>query len=407
MTRELYTIGAEFRNGGKVILTAENTDNEGIDPTVVFASASFMNDVGSDMIAPVWPTFLQRQLGLNLFQIGIVDGMAIAVTSLSKLASGYASDRLRKRKPFITSGYLISMLSRLAFIFSVSFWQILVLKAFDRLGKMRGPPRDAIVAAHAREKRRGRAFGFLRAADSAGALVGATLSFVLFLYLGYFWTFILAAIPGTIAVLLVVLLIREEAGREVFRGVSFRGLSRDLKLFLLASIILALGTYSYSFLILYAADFGYVEVQLPLLYILFTGVYALSAYPFGRASDSVGRRPVLIAAFILLALTSFWANLTTDWLTVLPLMIFFGLANGALDPVQTSYVADLVEEERRASVIGAFQMAVGIAALPAGMLLGWVWDNMGHLASFHVSLVLCVVATVILMVVRPRTEKSQ
>ncbi|MCF2137850.1 MAG: MFS transporter [Candidatus Thorarchaeota archaeon] len=372
---------------------------------MVFGTASFLNDMGSDMIAPIWPTFLSHRLGLNLFQIGIIDGMAITITSLTKLASGYASDKTGKRKSFITSGYLLSLIGRFMFIFSATFWQILFYKALDRIGKMRGPPRDAIVAAHAEEKNRGRAFGVLRAMDSAGAVVGATLSFFLFMYLGYFWTFILAAIPAGLSVLIIVLFIKEHHGKNVFKGVSFRGLNRDLKMFLVASIMLALGTYSYSFLILFSADFGYTDVQLPLFYILFTAVYAASAYPFGRASDRVGRRPILLAAFVLLGITSLWTHLVTDWFTAIPLMIFFGLTNGALDPVQTSFVSDLVEEERRASIIGAFQMSIGLSALPGGMLLGWAWDNIGKLAAFDLSLLLCVFATILLLLVRPRTIK--
>ncbi|RLI47296.1 MAG: MFS transporter [Candidatus Thorarchaeota archaeon] len=384
---------------------APMTDKEP-DPALVFGAASFLNDAGSDMIAPIWPTFLKNQLGLNLTQIGIVDGMALAVTALSKLAAGYASDRLRKRKPFIVSGYLVSMLARLTFIFSTTFWQILFLKAMDRLGKMRGPPRDAIVAAHSGEARRGKAFGILRAMDSAGAVVGATISFVLFMYLGYFWTFILAAIPGSMSVILVALLVRERPGKSVFKGLSFRGLNRDLKIFLVASVTLALATYSYSFLILFCADFGYTEVQLPLLYILYAAVYAVSAYPFGSASDRFGRKTILVVAFVLLALTSLWAHLVVDWLTAIPLMVFFGLSAGALDPVQTSFVSDLVEDERRASIIGAFQMILGITALPAGALLGWTWDNLGHLATFQVSLVLAVVATVMLFAIGPRSTAA-
>ncbi len=361
-----------------------------------------MNDMGSDMIAPIWPTFLKNYLGLNLFQIGIIDGMAITITSLTKVAAGYASDRTGKRKGFITSGYLLSLIGRFMFIFSATFWQILFYKALDRLGKMRGPPRDALVAKHSEEKKRGRSFGVLRAMDSAGAVVGASISFVLFYYLGYFWTFILAAVPAAISVLIIVFMIKEERGKDVFKGISFRGLNRDLKIFLAASIILALGTYSYSFLILFSADFGYSDVQLPLLYILFTAVYAASAYPFGRASDRVGRRGILLTAFIIFGITSLWTHLVVDWLTAIPLMVFFGLFNGALDPVQTSFVSDLVEEERRASIIGAFQMAIGLSALPAGMILGWAWDNINHLASFNISLVLCLIAIVLLLFVRPR-----
>ncbi len=383
-------------------------NKEGWDPTLVFGTASFLNDTGSDMIAPIWPTFLSDRLHLNLLQIGIVDGMALTVTSLAKLVAGYLSDRLRKRKSFITSGYLMSVAARIGFVLSVGFFHILFWKTMDRLGKMRGPPRDAIVAAHAEQTRRGRAFGVLRAMDTGGALLGALITYLLFVWLGYTGIILLAAVPGACAVVVVAALVKEEAGREVFKGVSFRGLSRDLKILLAASVVFALGTFTYSFVLLFGRQFGISDPNVPLLYILFTGVYAASAYPFGRASDTVGRRPVLTTAFVLLMLTALWAHFIVDWVGVCIMLVLFGLFNGALDPVQTSFVADLVEEERRASVIGAFQMAVGFAALPAGTIMGWLWMSVAPLVAFQFSFVMCVIATVLLMAVgvRPPAQST-
>ena len=144
-------------------------------PAHVFGAASFLNDTGSDMIAPIWPTFLTTQLGLTQGQVQMVDGLALMITSLSKLGAGYASDRSGKRKFFITLGYSLSMLARIGFVlatYAYQFFQIVAWKSMDRLGKMRGPPRDAIVAGHVTEKERGRAFGILRALDTAGAVLG-------------------------------------------------------------------------------------------------------------------------------------------------------------------------------------------------------------------------------------------
>ena len=125
----------------------ENMDNQDErDPTLVFGTASFLNDTSSDMIASIWPTFLRLHLGLSFFQIGIVDGLALTLTSLSILGAGYTSDRTGKRKSFITIGYFMSMISKIGFLISTGFYHIIFWKSTDRLGKMRGPPRDAIVA---------------------------------------------------------------------------------------------------------------------------------------------------------------------------------------------------------------------------------------------------------------------
>ncbi|NHJ14681.1 MAG: MFS transporter, partial [Candidatus Thorarchaeota archaeon] len=362
----------------------EELDTSKDDPTLVFGTASLLNDVSSDLIAPIWPTFLTTQLLLSPFQVLVVDGMALTVTSLSKLGAGYASDKLRKRKPFITAGYVLSMFSRVGFLIAYGFYQILFWKSMDRLGKIRGPPRDAMLATSVAENRRGRAFGVLRAMDSAGAVIGAVLTYYLFVFLNYTGIILLSVIPAIGSVILIAALIRDEPGKNVFKGVSFRGLDRNLKIFLVASVLFV------------SSGFGYAETQLPLLYILFTVVYTLSAYPFGRASDSVGRKPILVIAFLLLAFTSGWAFFVSDWLTVLPLFVFFGLLNGALDPVQTSLIADLVEEERRSSIIGAFQTAIGISALPAGIIIGFLWEGFGALIAFQYSLALGLMALAIL-----------
>ncbi len=376
-------------------------------PAHVFGAASFLNDTGSDMIAPIWPTFLTSQLGLTQGQVQMVDGLALMVTSLSKLGAGYASDRSGRRKSFITVGYSLSMIARIGFVlatYAYQFIQIVIWKSMDRLGKMRGPPRDAIVAGHVTEKERGRAFGILRALDTAGAVLGTIITFFLFQYLGYTGIILLAAVPTAGSVIVVIIFVKEKRGKDIFKGVNFRGLDRNLKIFLTASVIFALATFSYSLLILFSANYGYTVPQQTLLYLLFTAVYASSAYPFGRVSDRYGRKPILATSFAFLIITAAWVFLVIGPLMIIPMFVFFGLMNGALDPVQTSLVADLVEEERRASIIGAFQMAVGISAFPAGLVIGYLWDLYTPVAAFSYSIILTFVALLLLSLVKAKEE---
>ena len=377
-------------------------DRQSTDVVMVFGAASFMNDMGSDLIAPIWPTFLTNRVGLDIFQVGVVDGLALTVTALSKLGAGYVSDRSRKRKIFINVGYLLSVIGRIGFLFSYAFYQIATWKSLDRLGKMRGPPRDAIVAEETTKEKRGRAFGVLRALDTSGAVVGAFISYLLFSFLGYEGIILLAVFPGIGSVILISVFIKEKKGKDVFKGVTFRGLNHNLKLFLLASTLLALATYSYSFLIIFSEGFGFGEETVPILYLFFTIVHAVSTYPFGRLSDSVGRKSVLLLGFGFLLLTSLMTNFVTNWLTVFLLFLFFGLMNGVLEPVQTSFISDLVEKERRASILGAFQLVVGLSALPAGAIMGYLWENVNTLAAFQYSIVICALAMIVLSMIKVR-----
>ncbi len=377
-------------------------------PAHVFGAASFLNDTGSDMISPIWPTFLTTQLGLTQGQVQLVDGLALTITALSKLGAGYVSDRTGKRKTLITLGYSLSMLARIGFVFATyayQFFQIIVWKSLDRFGKIRGPPRDAIVAGHVTEKERGRAFGTLKALDTAGAVLGTIITFFLFQYLGYTGIILLAAVPTIGSVIVVSVLVKEKRGRDIFKGINFQGLDQNLKIFLLASVVFALATFSYSLLILFSANYGYTVPQQTLLYLLFTAVYAASAYPFGRLSDKYGRKPILAIAFVFLIITAAWVFLILDPLMIIPMFMFFGLMHGALDPVQTSFVADLIEEERRASIIGAFQMAVGISAFPAGLIIGFLWDfYTTPVFAFTYSIILTLIALVLLSLVKTRKE---
>jgi MFS family permease len=379
----------------------EALNEPAVQQTAIFGAASLFNDASSDMIAPIWPLFLQSYLGLTYLMIGFIDGLALAVTSLSMVAAGYFSDRWGKRKPFITAGYFLSMVSRIGFALSTGFGSISFAKAMDRVGKIRGPPRDAMVAGENKETKRGRAFGILRAMDSTGAVAGASITFVLFWVfgVGYIPIILLAAIPAALAVIVVAAFIKERRGKNVFKGVSFSGFNRNLKIFFVASTLFALATFSYSFLVLFARDY-YPDYQVLLLYIAFVLTDAVSTYPFGRASDRFGRKPILILGFTFLALTSTWAHLATSWLTVIPLFVLFGLSAGALTPVQVTLVADLVEPERAASVLGAFQMVIGVAALPADVIIGYLWQTFSPLVAFDFSMIFAFAAILLMLLIK-------
>jgi len=365
-------------------------------------AASFLNDLGADMIYPIWPLFVTTVLGANMAVLGLIDGLGDAIVSLSQAASGYLSDRLGRRKVFIWLGYACGSLSRAGYAISASWSLLLPFRALDRAGKIRSAPRDAIIADESTPRNRGHNFGWLRAMDNLGALCGVLVCLALLGPLGYRGLLWLAALPSLASVALILLLLREHRPTQarIFKGLSLRALGRDLRLLTILSACFALGAFSYSFLLILAHRSGFRAGTVPVLYLLFTAVAALTSLPFGRLSDRVGRRAVLHLGYIFWGLTCLALILTRHTAGIVAAFVLYGLHRGALDPVQRALVAELAPPGLRASSLGGFQMVVGLCALPASLLAGVLWERAGVLAPLSVSLALTALAALLLLFVR-------
>ncbi len=367
-----------------------------------FALASFLNDMGSDIIYPIWPLFVTQILKANMAALGFLDGLGEALVSLSQAASGYVSDRIRRRKVFIWTGYLFGALSRFGYAAS-SVWQNLIpFRILDRAGKIRSAPRDALVADLSTDENRGRHFGLLRAMDNLGATVGILICIALFNVLGYRLLFALAAIPSLLGSALILLVIREkrESGRRIFKGLSLREINRNLALYILLSGVFALGAFSYSFLLLFAKASGFKAGFVPVLYLVFSATASVFSLPFGRLSDRIGRKKVLYVAYALWAGICLGVMIGGSLIFIGFLFVLFGLHKAALEPVQKTLAAELAPQPYRASVMGTFQMVIGLSALPASLLAGILWDSFGLAAPFMISLILTMVSGLILVLVR-------
>jgi len=362
-----------------------------------FSIASFLNDLGSDMIYPIWPLFVTSIMGANVAVLGFIDGLGEAIVSLSQAGTGYLSDRLRKRKIFIWTGYLLGAISRIGYALSVIWQQLIPFRILDRTGKIRGSPRDAIVADVSTKGNRGRNFGLLRAMDNLGAVFGILTCFLLFGYLGYKKLFFLASIPSLISAVFVLAFIKERKTKRIYKGLSLKDLTPNFKLFLLLSALFALGSFSYSFLLVYAKEFGFEETLTILLYLEFTAVASVMSLPFGKLADKLKRKTVLILSYFLFGLMCFGFIFVKSYLGIIMLFVVYGLHKAAIDPVQRTLVSELSPLKYRASTLGAFQMVTGLCALPASLLAGLLWVNFGKSAPFYFSLSLTVLAIILML----------
>jgi MFS family permease len=370
----------------------------------VFAAASFLNDLGSDIIYPVWPLFVTGVLKANMAALGFLDGLGDALVALSQAGSGYLSDRIKRRKIFIWTGYLCGSISRLGYALSAIWQHLIPFRVLDRIGKIRSAPRDAMIADVTSGENRGRTFGLLRAMDNLGAVGGILLCIVLLPLLGFRLLFALAAIPSLLGALLIFFSIREkrEGDRRIFKGLSLKDISPNLRLFMLLNAVFALGAFSYSFLLIYAKDLGFKVTFIPVLYLVFTATASLLSFPFGKLSDRIGRKRVLILAFFLWAAVCAGAIFLNRLIFLPALFILYGAHKAALEPVQKTLVCELSPLAFRASCLGGFQMIIGLCALPASLIAGLLWERAGTAAPFTLSLVLTAASTLLLLLVKER-----
>jgi len=368
----------------------------------IFAWASFLNDMGSDIIYPVWPLFVTEILKANMAVLGFVDGLGEAVVSLAKALSGYWSDRIRKRKVFIWSGYLMGAASRIGYAISTVWQHLIPFRILDRAGKIRGAPRDAIIADVSSNDNRGRNFGLMRMADNLGAVVGILICLALFKKIGYRALFILAAIPSLISVLLILIKIKEPGHTEkvIYKGMTLRDLDRNFVLFMILSGIFAIGNFTYSFLLIRAKQIGFPEAFVPVLYLVYTLSASLTAYPFGRLADRIGRKTVMQMSFLLWGLVCLDVIFFQSKIMIFLMFVIYGLHKGALEPVQSTIVSELAPEKFRASSLGTYQMLIGLCAFPASLIAGFLWDKIGALAPFYLSLGLTIVASALMIFVK-------
>lgn len=370
---------------------------------LILGLVSFLTDVSSEMIYPLLPLFLTAVLGAGPALLGAIEGVAESTAALLKLVSGIWSDRLRRRKPLVLAGYGLSSLARPLVAVATGPLAVLAIRFADRIGKgVRTSPRDALIADSVGPGLRGRAFGFHRAMDHAGALFGPLLAAVLLAT----WVsdlrivFALAAIPGALALLLIVLKVRESAAGELaprpgggFWTLVPRG---TLRRYLLILFLFTLGNSTDAFLLLRAGELGVSAAHIPLLWAFFHVVKMGSVYPFGALSDRLGRRGMILAGWVVYALAYLGFARAQDAWQIWALFAFYGLFYGLTEGTEKALLADLAAPAERGAAFGWYNCAVGIGALPASLLFGALWQLAGPQAAFGFGAGLAALAALLL-----------
>ena len=383
----------------------------GLERNVFFTGlVSFFMDFSSEMIYPLVPIFLSSVLGVNKSVIGLIEGIAESTASLLKVFSGWLSDRMGKRKILMVAGYGISALSRPIIALSTLWGHVLTFRFVDRFGKgIRGAPRDAIIAESTPYAELGRSFGFHRGMDTLGAVAGPAVAFIILsLFSGnYRLVFWLSMIPGMIAVLIILFFIKEKKSRnselkkrETFALQDFcTNLDWRFKAFVAIATLFAIGNSSDVFLILKATDTGVKETQIPIIYLCFNLVYALTSIPAGILSDRIGRKRIILAGFILFGFIYWGFASASEQKHIWGLFLLYGLFMGLTEGIQKAFLATIIPAEFKATAYGIFNTFVGLAIFPASVIGGYLWDKFGPHATFYYGMSTAFISALIFLIV--------
>ena len=355
--------------------------------TFLLALASLFADISTEMLYPVLPIFLTQILNASGSVVGLVEGIAVATQNIVQGLSGSLSDRLQRRKSIALAGYFLAAIAKPLIGLSTVWQGVLGARVLDRLGAgTRSAPRDALIASSVHETIRGRAFGLEGAGDNAGAFLGPLLAAFLIVTweLDIRYIFYLALIPGLLA-FLMVMFVKErpaEVSAKAKIDVSFRQFQRDYWKYLLVTALFGIGNSSNAFLILRTKDIGASLEATILIYAGFNLVAAGISYPAGFLSDQWGRRNVLLLSFLIFLATYLGFALTQNVVVIAVLFVSYGLYQGIFRAVGKALASDFVPEHLRASGIGWYNTAVGLAGLVASIVAGLLWDHIGHSAVF-------------------------
>ncbi|ULB33917.1 MULTISPECIES: MFS transporter [Proteiniphilum] len=379
----------------------------GLEKNVFYTGlTSFFTDTSSKMVYSVMPLFLMS-IGASKIQISLIEGIAESTASLLKAVSGFWSDKIGKNKPFMFIGYTITALITPLYAYVVNPMQVLAYRFLERVGKgIRTAPRDSLISGSVNNGETGKSFGFHKAMDNSGAIVGPLMaSGILFFLpkdnpvLQYKIIFWVATVPAVIGVLTIIFFLKEAKSQKSFTvsKISLKQLPRNYSFFLIIVAVFTLGNSTDSLLIVRTSETGISPSLVPLIYMLFNTVSVLLAIPFGKLSDKIGRAKLITAGFIVYSFVYFMFGASSQILVYIAMFGMYGVYSALTDTCQKALVSDLIPNEMKGTGYGLYHAVLGIMLLPASVIAGYLYDRVSPGAPFYFGSVMSLIAAALMI----------
>jgi len=367
---------------------------------------SFFTDISTEMVYPLIPLYLTSAFGATPALVGVIEGIAESAASLLKVFSGYITDRFQKKKAIAFSGYAAGLLYKLALLFAGSWAGILGARVLDRIGKgVRTAPRDVLVSESAGKGNMGKAFGLHKALDMAGSAIGILFTYFLLRSLGdsfdYKKMFAYSMIPAILGLCMFFFIKQKRETRKVRAREPFwkniRRIDGQLRLYLIVVFLFTLGNSSNTFILLRAKSADFDTVSVILLYFVYNITASALSLPFGRLSDRIGRKKLLVPGYLAFSLCYLgFAFASSQW-TMFAVFVVYGAYTAMIAGVERAFVAEISPPELKGTMLGLQSTVAGVALLPASLIAGILWSAFGPAVPFIFGAALSLAAALLLV----------
>lgn len=384
----------------------------GLDKNAFYTGlTSFFTDTSTKMVYSVMPLFL-LSIGASKTTISLIEGIAESTASLLKAISGYWSDKIGKNKPFMIIGYGITAIITPLYALARIPIQILFFRFFERIGKgLRAAPRDSLICGSIKKNEAGKTFGFQKAMDNSGAIVGPLIALLLlsFFPLNYTNIFLFATIPAIFGVLTIVIFIKEaKAEKEkTINKISLKQLPKKFYFFLIIIFVFTLGNSADALLLVKTSETGIDKSYIPFVYMIFNTVSVLLAIPIGKLSDRIGREKLIILGFLVYAIVYYFFGRFNSINIFIFLFMLYGFYSALTDGSQKAMISDIVSKDLKGTGFGIYHAVLGITLLPASLIAGLLYDKVNSNAPFYFGSIMALIATVLMIIFTISDKKDK